>query len=81
MKCSKKVCAHEKVIVVLNADKDKYSNYETSISGDTTGNLCVYCHDSEKLNFFGISKDWILLTVDNREFHFQSWEQSKKMQL
>ena len=56
MNYSAKVCTHDKIIVVLNADIDRYLNYETSINGDLIGNVCVRCHDSEKLNFFGLSK-------------------------
>jgi exonuclease I len=41
---------------VLNTDKDRYLNYETSINGDLIGNVCVRCHDSEKLYFFGLAK-------------------------
>ena len=32
-----KVCSHDNVIVALNADKEKYLNYETSTSGSTIG--------------------------------------------
>ena len=56
MKYSKKVCAYDKVIVALNADKDKYLNYETRNSGDVIENGCVPGHDSERSNFFGILK-------------------------
>ena len=56
MNYSTKVCAHDKIIVALNADKDRYLKYETSINGDLIGNVCQRCHDSEKLNFFGLSK-------------------------
>ena len=56
MKYSKNVCAHKKVIVVLNADKDKYLNYETSTNGDLIGNVCISFHDSERLNSFGVLK-------------------------
>ena len=56
MKCSKKVCANDKVIVALNTDKDKYLNYETSINGDLIGNVSLRCHGSERLKSFGASK-------------------------
>ena len=56
MKYSKKVCAHDKVIVVLNADKDKYLNYETSSSVNTIGNVCVHFHGSKRSNLFVIFK-------------------------
>ena len=56
MNYSKKVCTHDKIIVALNADKDRYLNQERNINGDFIGNVCVRCHDSEKLNFFGLSK-------------------------
>jgi len=58
MNYSTKVCAHEKIIVVLNADKEKYLNYETSASGDLIGNVCIRCHDSEELNSFGVPKNF-----------------------
>ena len=38
MKYSKKALVYDKVIVVFNADKDKYLIYKTSTSGDTIGN-------------------------------------------
>ena len=45
MKHSNKVCAHDKVIVALNADKDKYLNYEKSTSGDNIlKRICAF-HD------------------------------------
>ena len=43
------MCAHDKVIVALNADKDQYLNYIIIISGDNIGKVCVRCHDSERL--------------------------------
>ena len=48
MKHSKNFCAHDKVIVALNADIEKYLNYETTINGELIGNICVCCHDSAK---------------------------------
>ena len=51
-----KVCSHVNVIVALNADKEKYLNYETSTSGSTIGNVCARCHDTMELNFFGVPK-------------------------
>jgi len=66
MKYSKKVCKHDKVVVTLNADKDKYLNYETSTNGNTIGNVCVCYHDSERLYFFGLSKNFFMI-VDIRE--------------
>ena len=56
MKYFRKARAHEKFSVALNADKEKYLNYETSINGDLTGKVCVRCHDSDVLNSFGITK-------------------------
>ena len=56
MKHSKKVCTHDKVIVALNADKDKYSNYETTTCDKTIGKVCVRCQDRERLEFFGVPK-------------------------
>ena len=54
MKYSKKVCAHDRITVMLNADKEKYLNYETSINGDLIGNVCVRGHASKELNSIGI---------------------------
>ena len=34
MKYLKKVCAHNRIIVALNADKDKYLNYKRSTIGE-----------------------------------------------
>jgi len=56
MKHFKKVCSHDSVIVALNADKEKYLNYEISTGGSTIGYVCVRCHDSKELNFFGVPK-------------------------
>jgi len=65
---SKQFCANDKVIVALNADKDKYLNYEKSRSGDTIGNLCLQCQDSEILNFsLEYRKDTIIMLMDLRE--------------
>ena len=55
-KYSKKVCAHDKVIVELKVDKDKYLNYETTTNYNTIGNVCVRCQDSKRLYSFGIPK-------------------------
>ena len=52
MKYSKKLCAHNKVIVTLNNDKDKYLNYETTTSGDTFGNICIQRLANERLKYF-----------------------------
>ena len=54
-----KVWAHNKVIVAMNADIDKYSNYETSNNGEFIWCVCVVCHDSGILNPFGTSKKFI----------------------
>ena len=40
----------------MNADKEKYLNYETSINGYLNGNVCVRCHDSKVLNCIEIKK-------------------------
>ena len=56
MKNSKKMCARDKVIVALNADKEKHLNYKTTTSGNTIRNICVSCHDSEKFESFGVPK-------------------------
>ena len=47
-----KMCSHDSVIVALNADKEKYLNYETSTSGSTIENVCVSYHDSESTLLF-----------------------------
>ena len=58
MKHSNKVCAHDKVIVALNADKDKYLNYEKSTSGDNIlKRICAF-HDDQRFNFFRIQKNF-----------------------
>jgi hypothetical protein len=49
-----KMCSHDSVIVELNADKEKYFNCETSTSDSTIGNVCMRCHDSDSLDFFGV---------------------------
>ena len=54
IKYFKEVCRHDKIIVALNADKDKYLNYEKSTNSDTIGNKCELYHNGEKLNFFGL---------------------------
>jgi hypothetical protein len=54
----KQVFVHDKVSVALNDDKDKYLNFETSTSSNTVRNVCVRCHDSQKLNSFGVSKEF-----------------------
>ena len=63
---SMKLCAYEKAIIALNTDKDKYLNYKTSTNGNTIGNVCVCYHDSERLYFFGLSKNFFMI-VDIRE--------------
>ena len=39
MKHSKKVCEHDRVIVALNVDNEKYLNYETGINEVLVGNV------------------------------------------
>ena len=56
MKYCKKVCEHCRMVVALNADKDTYWNYEASTKGEIIGNVHVHSHDSERLNFFGVTK-------------------------
>ena len=51
-----RVCIHDRAIVALNTENDKYLSYKTSTSGETTGNLCKRCQDSERLNLFGVPK-------------------------
>ena len=46
MKYSKKMYAHDKVIVALNDAIQKYLNYETSVNADLIGNVCGRCHDT-----------------------------------
>ena len=59
MKYLKKVCAQDKIIVALNADKDKYLNYKTTNSG-IIGNVCMRWHDIERLESFGVRKIQLL---------------------
>ena len=56
MKYSKKACVHDRVVVALNAEVEKYLNYETSASGSKNGYVWVHCHDSRELNFFGVAR-------------------------
>ena len=56
MRYSKKIFAHDRVVIAINADKDKYLNYETSTSGNTIGNVYVYCQESKRLDSFGVLK-------------------------
>ena len=56
LKHFKKVFSHDRIIAALNTDKDKYMNYKTSTNDDTIGNACEDCHDSDRLNFFGLPK-------------------------
>jgi len=58
MNHSKKVCAPDKVIVALNADKDKDLDYETTSSGNIIGNVCVRCHDSDIIESLGLPKQF-----------------------
>ena len=51
MEYSKK-CAHDKVVVAMNADKDKYLNYETNANGDLIKDECMLCYESKELIFF-----------------------------
>jgi hypothetical protein len=60
MKCFKKICVRDGVIVTLNADKDKYLNYDTNTNGDIIMNVCEHCHDCERLNFFELPKIFFL---------------------
>ena len=46
----KKVCAHGRMIILLNADKEKYFDYEKSTNCDTIRNVCENCQDSETLD-------------------------------
>ena len=45
-------CVYDRVIVVLNADKDKYLNCEKSSNPDTIGNELKYCQKMRDLIFF-----------------------------
>ena len=49
MKQFKKVCADDKLIVALNADKEKYLNYEETTSDNTIGNVCMHFHETDQL--------------------------------
>ena len=50
------MCVYDRVVEALNAKKEKYLNYETSANDNTIGYVCVHCHDSKELNFFGVSR-------------------------
>ena len=67
MKRFKKACSNDSVIVALNADMEKYLNYETSTRGSTIGNVCMRCHNSKELNFFGVPKNSTLMMADMRD--------------
>ena len=54
VKYFEKACAYNKVILALNAGKEKYLNYETSVTAYLIGNVCVRCHD----NSFGVPKNF-----------------------
>jgi cytochrome c553 len=58
----------KKVIVALNADKEKYLNNVKSTNRDLFINVCVRCHDNKVLSSFGIpKKSTLLVVVDMRE--------------
>ena len=40
----------------MNADKEKYLDYETNANSDLTENVCMRCHDSKELNSFGVPR-------------------------
>jgi hypothetical protein len=44
----------------LNADKNRYLNYETNTNGDIVGNKYLHCRDRERLNFFRLPKKFII---------------------
>ena len=62
MKYFKKVCLHDRVIMAVNADKEKYLNNEQITCVKTIGNVRVKCHDSEE--FLWSTKNAIVLTLD-----------------
>ena len=49
----KNVFTHDEVIVALHARKEKYLDYEKSITGNVIGNVRMRCHAIEVLNSFG----------------------------
>ena len=65
MKYSLEACARDKVIIALNADIYKYIDYGTNASSNAFGNICMRCHDSERLNVFGVPK---IFPRQNSEF-------------
>ena len=52
----KKTSVHDKVVVAMNTDKEKYLNDKASANRDLIGNVHVRCHDSKELSFFGIPR-------------------------
>ena len=46
-------------LVALNAEKEKYLNYETSTKAGTTEYVCVRRHDSKELNLFGVLRKFM----------------------
>ena len=72
------MCAHNEGFIALNADQDKYLNYEKSTNGNTIGNTCVRCHDSKRLDSFprpkqfNIADGWICRSSTYREVNTQS---------
>ena len=58
MKYFNKVCVHDKVKLPYYAENGKYLNYETSVTRDLIGNVCLRFDDSEVLSSFGMSKNF-----------------------
>ena len=56
MKYFKKTCVHDKAILAMNAEEEKYLNYEPSSTRDLIGNACVCGYDSKQFNFLGVPR-------------------------
>jgi hypothetical protein len=52
------MCVHDKVVVELNAETEKYLNYETSANGIIIiiGYVGMRCHDSNEFSLFGLPR-------------------------
>jgi len=58
IKYLKKAYVHDSVSVVaaLNADNEKYLNYEATADGGFIGCVCTHCHRRRVYNFFGVPR-------------------------
>ena len=56
MKHFEKVLVYDKAIVAVNADIEKYLNFETCMNGDLIGNVSMRYHNSKQLTSIGDSE-------------------------